>query len=191
MKYRWEIINWLIEKRGYKSYLEIGVKYGDCFNRVECDTKIGVDIKPLIVGKNILKMSSNEFFAHSVGQLDIIFIDGDHHEEQVDHDIQNSLKRLAPGGTIVMHDCDPKKKVDTNPAWNGTVYKSFLKLRHTNLGLKMFVVDVDWGCGVIWRGSQKPLDIPENPTWEEFDRNRVEWLDLITVDEFTRRINES
>jgi len=100
MKYRWEIINRLIEKYGYKSYLEIGVKDGVCFSSVICTRKTGMDIKPLIVKSGVYKMSSDEFFDKQQGQkkFDIIFIDGAHHEEQVDQDIQNSLKSLADGG---------------------------------------------------------------------------------------------
>ncbi len=40
---RYEIINILIARRGYKSYLEIGVDQGDCFNKVKCEKKVGVD----------------------------------------------------------------------------------------------------------------------------------------------------
>lgn len=196
MKHRWEIINWIIEKRGYESYLEIGVKDGVCFNRVKCDNKYGMDIKPLIVNPNVKTMSSDEYFK-TMSQLkfDIIFIDGDHHEEQVDRDVQNALKCLSAGGTIVMHDCDPKEKEYANyerkPGqilWSGTAYRSFLKLRRTNPNLKMFVVNVDWGCGVIQFGKQELLDIPESPTWDEFDENKVLWLNLITIDEFMRKI---
>ena len=196
MKFRWEIINWIIEKRGHKRYLEIGVKDGVCFNRVKCDHKYGMDIKPLIVNPNVQTMSSDKYFESMPAVLfDIIFIDGDHHEEQVDRDIQNSLRCLSANGAIVMHDCDPKEKQFANYerkpgqiVWSGTAYRSFLKLRHTDPGLAMFVVDIDWGCGIIQHGKQKLLDIPENPTWEEFDRNKVSWLDLISVEDFKRRI---
>lgn len=196
MKYRYEIINHIIEKRGYKSYLEIGVKDGVCFDRIICRGKWGMDINPLFVNPNVKKMSSDDYFAMTRGvEFDIIFIDGDHHEEQVDRDLWNALRCLAPNGTIVMHDCDPKDaKYATHEReadqiiWSGTAYKSFLSMRRSNPGLTMFVVDIDWGCGVIQRGEQTLLDIPEHPTWDEFDANKTSWLNLINVEEFMRRI---
>ena len=196
MKYRWEIINLLIEKHDYERYLEVGAKDGVCFNRVKCAHKYGIDIKPLIANPNVQTISSDEYFRTTPFVLyDIIFIDGDHHEEQVDRDIQNSLKCLASNGTIVMHDCSPKIAAHAAPErkegqvlWSGTAYKSYLKLRRTDTELEMFVVDIDWGCGIIRHGCQALLDIPDDPTWDEFDKNRKGWLGLITVDEFNRRL---
>ena len=195
MKYRWEIINRLIEKYGYKSYLEIGVKDGVCFSRVNCGLKTGVDIEPLILGRRIVSMGSDEFFSLTPSKYGIIFIDGDHHEEQVSRDIQNALKHLKPGGTIVMHDCSPPDKKYANAEreegqvlWSGTAYRSFLKLRHTDPDLKMCVVDIDWGCGIVQRGEQKLIDIPSDYTWYDYDTNRVKWLDLISIEEFQRRL---
>jgi len=189
IKYRWEIINWIIEKRGYKSYLEVGVKKGECFNRVICDMKTGMDIKPRTVGERIYTMSSDAFFNGSHGQekFDIIFIDGDHNEEQVDRDILNSLKSLAPDGTIVMHDCNPPTEEYIEEYANGTVYRSFLKLRCTDAELEMFVVDIDWGCGVVQRGEQELISVPANYTWEFFDKNRTELLNIISIEEFQGR----
>lgn len=196
MKYRWEIINYLIAERGYKKYFEIGVKDGTCFNQVKCAKKYGIDIKPLIVNPHVKAISSDEFFETTPSiLLDIIFIDGDHHEEQVSRDVHNSLKCLVPNGTIVMHDCNPKVAEHAAPErkegqilWSGTAYRSYLKLRRTNPEIAMFVVDIDWGCGIIQHGCQNLLDIPDDPTWDEFDEKRVSWLDLVTVDEFKRRI---
>jgi len=196
MKYRWEIINRLIEKHGHKRYLEIGARDGVCFTRVKCDNKFGIDINPLLINPNVKAISSDEYFETAPSALfDIIFIDGDHHEEQVDRDIQNSLKCLAANGTIVMHDCNPKIAAHAAPErkegqalWSGTAYKSYLKLRRTDPELEMFVVDIDWGCGIIRHGCQALLDIPADPTWDEFDANRTSWLNLIQIDEFMRRI---
>lgn len=196
MKHRWEIINWLIEKRGYKRYLEIGVKDGVCFNRVKCESKTGVDIKPLIVGKNIHTMSSDQFFEgpHWDELFDIIFIDGDHREKQVLTDLSNALSALDERGAIVMHDCNPKMEAyatsergENQPLWSGTAYRAYLRYREYDERLAMCVVDIDWGCGVITFGGQTPLKLPFLYQWEEFDENRVEWLNLISVEDFRRK----
>ena len=43
-------------------------------------------------------------------KYDIIFIDGLHHNEQVLKDVENSLKHLSEGGSIVCHDCLPSEE---------------------------------------------------------------------------------
>ena len=123
---RYDIINWLIEKYGYNSYLEIGVAQGECWKNIVCQNKYGAEPD----GEQLLKIpnhenggvidtvTSDEFFSNfksKDGQkpkwlhdyFDIIFIDGDHHEGQVIKDIHNSLEHLYDGGTIVLHDCNP------------------------------------------------------------------------------------
>lgn len=43
---RWDVINHLIKKNNYKSYLEIGYYKGWSFDRVECERKTAVDPNP-------------------------------------------------------------------------------------------------------------------------------------------------
>jgi hypothetical protein len=51
-------------------------------------------------------------------------------------DVTNALRVLEPGGTIVMHDCNPQHEASAHhetppPAsfWNGDVWKAFVRLR--------------------------------------------------------------
>ena len=86
-----------------------------------------------------------------------------HLEKDVDVDITESLKILNKGGLIVMHDCNPPTEQHQleSPVlgqWNGTAWKSFVKLRFLNENLKMYTIDTDWGCGVIMKGKQSKLD---------------------------------
>ena len=107
---RIEIIQELINKHGYKNYLEIGVRDGSCFNAIKCESKDGVD--PDLSSAATVKLTSDEFFKRWEAEkevpawykFDIIFIDGLHHADQVEKDIDNSLKYLNEGGIIVMHD---------------------------------------------------------------------------------------
>lgn len=166
-----DIINYLINKYNYNSYLEIGIGTGESYLRVNCKNKECVD--PFekgnpdgnnseavneFVEKNILtyKMTSDKLFEtiDSDKKWDIIFIDGLHVEEQVDRDILNSLRHLNPGGKIVVHDCLPARKthqlgINERPygTWNGTVWKSIPKL--ALLGIDYHVVNTDMGCCVI------------------------------------------
>jgi len=49
---------------------------------------------------------SNGFPEYITGRYDFIFIDGDHSESGVRHDLQEAYEYLAPGGTIIMDDLD-------------------------------------------------------------------------------------
>ena len=103
-KSRLEIVQNIINKKNYNSYLEIGTFKDELFGFVKCKNKIGVDP---VWGGNVKKTSDN-FFAENTQKFDLIFIDGLHHYEQVKKDIINSIKFLNKGGIILMHDCMPK-----------------------------------------------------------------------------------
>lgn len=199
--YRYDIINELIKTKGYKSYLEIGVRDGQCFEQIECQHKIGVDPNPTS-GHTTHIMTSDEYF-HQLGQtdkFDIIFIDGLHIHDQVDKDIQNSLEHLNEGGTIVLHDCNPPTifhaldyPVFTHPAngdWNGSVYLSLIKLRIKNHNIKLVTVDTDWGVGLLTKESSAPVaaHLISDVNWSFFDSNRQEILDLISPADFLKNL---
>ena len=54
--------------------------------------------------------------------------------------------------------------------------------------LSMCVVDTDYGCGIIRRGKQETSSVREI-TYDEFDKNRVQLLNLISAKEFMNRLN--
>lgn len=185
---RIELINSLITKNGYTKYLEIGVRDGECFNAIKCESKVGVD--PDKNSKATNHVTSDYFFENNPDKFDIIFIDGLHHADQVEKDIINSIACLNEGGTIVMHDCLPtSKRMQEIPElvgeeWTGNTWMAYLKMRVTRADLQMHVVNTDWGLGIITRGSQTPLAIDYLPTYEQFDANRNEWMNVIDVEQF-------
>lgn len=176
--YRWDIINALIEKNNYQSYLEIGYYKGWSFDQIYCTKKVAVDPNPCKTPEQeglpygsvqpvgdyvhglIVKLTSNHFFEEEEkwigyegsGSWDIIFIDGLHESEQVYRDIKNSLKHLSPNGTIVLHDCNPPTLAHTTTGvdgcWTGDTWKAFVKFRALYSNLT-YCVDTDWGVGVI------------------------------------------
>lgn len=196
--YRIELINSLIKKFNYETYLEIGIRGGVTFRAVNCKYKTGVDPR----GNPTFKMTSDEFFKLNLERstFDIIFIDGFHTAEQVLKDFQNSLLYLNENGTIVLHDCnphaeylqldidDPKRQV----AWCGTVWKAIAELRHIRGDLSIFVVDIDHGLGVIRRGRQElyfDKDFPESLNWQYLVNHRKELLNLISVEGWQESIS--
>lgn len=211
---RTEIINSFIKKYDYQSYLEIGLGSGLNFTWIHAFDKIGVDPSNEYQ-YTTYRIPSDEFFNTIQPTLnkkyDIIFVDGLHTAEQTYKDVMNALLHLNQGGTIIMHDCNPpteghQKVPQSQRDWNGDVWKAFYKLRtldwnyDNNKFWNLFTIDTDWGCGVIQNITQdfnfKFKDdnftiIPyEELTYNFFDKNRKDILNLISIDEFKEYIGK-
>ena len=158
--------------------------------------------------------TSDEYFAEIRYQqkFDIIFIDGEHLEAQATRDINNSLKHLSEGGTIVVHDCNPPlancatkeprvfvRYGDTPEyaLWNGTTWQAFVRTRLFNREVTTMCVDADWGCGIIRRGPWIPWDgelddeaiFRQKFNYDVFAERRGEYLNLITPKQFKEIYN--
>jgi hypothetical protein len=190
---RWDIINALIKKNNYKNYLEIGYGNGDNFKLIDIDTKTGVDPNP--EGHVDYRLNSDAFFniakQNNLGPYDIIFIDGNHNSAIVRNDLKSSLEFLSDNGTIVMHDCNPTTEkmqrcdILVTDFWTGDVWKVFAEYRINRTDLKMFVVDTDFGCGVIQFGNQETYKSETTDlSYDYFDKNKKQLMNLITIEEF-------
>lgn len=207
---RTDIINYLIRKYNYKSYLEIGLDTGVNYEHVQCDSKASVDpffredhengrdlqfdsdipqrIKDLLT----YRLTSDCFFEQNTKTYDIIFVDGLHLEAQVGKDIINGLKVLNPCGIIVVHDCLPGSELmqevpRKTGAWNGSVWKAVYEL--IQQGLDIQVVDTDWGCGLIkYCDNLELLHYPKTSemTWADFSQNRNEMMHVISKEDFLK-----
>jgi hypothetical protein len=183
---RTEIIQTLINRSGAKKYLEIGIGNGRNYRNIKCDYKTSVDI--INFDGNHYKMPSDKYFTENNEKYDVIFIDGKHESEQVYRDIINSLKILNNGGYIVCHDMLPENENMQLPfidqeEWTGDCWKAWIKIRQQRDDLNMFVVNVDYGCGVIYKGAQELLP-GVNLTYDEFVKNKNTWMNIITLSEF-------
>ena len=193
---RTQIINEFIKRFNYTSYLEIGVKITqDNFDHIKCVMKTGVD--PCVGTDKYTnphkgyQMTSDVYFQTLAEDIkfDLIFIDGLHTHEQVNKDIQNSLKHLTENGTIVLHDCSPRDKDFEVRHRCGTVWRAFYEARKT-YDIDAYVVDTDLGCGVMRKGGTKLVDTLNSSTLDFtfLDSNRVEVLNLISVDDFKQKL---
>ena len=194
------ILQSFINKNNYTSYLEIGIDNGALFKKIQIPLKESVDPAQgqYSHASPTYKMTSDDFFEqYKDKKYDIIFIDGLHESHQVDRDIKNSLKCLNEGGKIVLHDCSPLSKIaETVPrpgpgVWNGDVWKSIVKFNFNNYqNYNSYVIDTDHGVGVIERGVGKcNYKLPQDLNYEWLELNRKSALNLISKDEFSRRIS--
>jgi hypothetical protein len=194
---RTAILNTLIEKFNYQSYLEIGQGRKQAnFDWIQCKTKTGVD--PNRTLEAAYTLTSDEFFAINKNSFDLVFIDGLHHADQVERDILNALKVLNNKGTIVVHDCNPKtEEMQIVPrqqtVWTGDVWKTWVKLRATRPDLNMYVIDVDFGCGIIQKRDRtmEPIRANRQMSYSDFAKNRKKLLNLIEVADFLRNLKNS
>jgi hypothetical protein len=224
---RWDIINHLIKENNYRSYLEIGYYKGWSFDLVKLShNKTAVDPNPsktsyqesLEYGKidhtwccdelglpemnydyKVIKLTSDDYFSKIKEDRtwDIVFIDGLHESSQVERDIQNSLKHLSEGGTIVLHDMLPPTLEHTTTGkhgnWNGDCYKALLKfVNEDKFGrYTVRIVDTDWGCGIIqkstialermWKDDEYNKAIND---FNYFQENKDKLFNIITPEEF-------
>jgi hypothetical protein len=189
---RSDIINILIKKFNYSSYLEIGTFNKQLnFNLIQCKSKICVDPNPST--QPTFAMTSDDFFIQNTQTFDIVFIDGLHLHEQVFKDITNSLKVLNKNGTIVCHDMLPGKEImqvrDPQTlyfGWTGDCWRAFFKCKSLFNNLDMCVVNVDNGVGVIREGKQELISVPENLDWQYFCNNK-DLMNVISIEQFKNK----
>ncbi len=150
-------------------------------------------------GTLFFRMTIDAFFrgpGRRLGPFSVVFVDGLHTAEQSHRDIVNALSVLEDGGVVVVHDCNPESAAAAAPTlaealsmpghlhrWNGDVYRTIVRLR-TRRDLRVVVVDVDEGVGLVARGANEaPLDLSEDEidalTYADFAANRRQLLGLV------------
>ena len=188
--FRWDLIDYLIQKNKFENYLEIGCDDDQLFSKVNIKNKIGVDP---VSGGNIRK-KSDDFFSSNKDKFDLVFIDGLHIYEQVKKDILNSLKFLNENGIILVHDCMPdslsKQAVPRyKMKWNGDVWKAIVDLRQRE-DLDIFTCEIDQGIGIITKrknSSMLKLNKPvKNLKFKDYYYNYKEYLRIIKLTDFKK-----
>ena len=217
---RMDIINKLIEKYNYKNYLEIGLNNGKCFKQIKCKHKESCDPfiydverdhkyfeqdKEAVFEDGVLRkeiadlctymMTSDEMFEKNNKKYDLIFIDGLHERHQVIKDIKNALKHLNKKGHIVIHDCLPQEYDHQvvpriSGLWNGDVWKVLPYIK--SKGVKFYVIDTDFGCGVIpYQDIDFDIEDFDYDYYEYFGdiEKRNELLNVKSVREFKKDVS--
>jgi Methyltransferase domain len=166
-----------------RSYLEIGVRRGECFHEIEAETKVGVDpeftFRPPIraslrkllrrrTGAFYFRMTSDAFFtgpARRFPPFDVVLVDGLHTYAQSYVDILNAVRVLDEHGIVVVHDCNPAsaaaaaptlEEAMETPGFNGDWNGDVYKALiriRTHGDLRASVIDSDQGLGIVRRGA--------------------------------------
>lgn len=130
---RKQLIQDIINRKKFTTYLEIGVFAGGVFFPVKAKRKIAVDPE-FTFGKfkrtkKILKnlsnlnasyyeMPSDDFFRDHASRLfqnkpiDLCLVDGMHEYQYALRDVENTLNFLQQDGVIIMHDCNPSSAAE-------------------------------------------------------------------------------
>ena len=209
MKNQADLINFIIEKYKFDSYLEIGVYIpANNFDKIKVALKHSVDNNRDGYGLYTHWMDSDYFFENYVKdqKYDVIFVDGMHTAKQSYKDVINSINCLNDNGFIIMHDCNPELEEHTisynefkinsekwgnvyKGDWNGDVYKAFIQLKNELKDWSCFCINSPVYCGIlternILKNIQAENIDTKNITWEIFNKNRKELLQIISAEEF-------
>ena len=189
---RYQIIQEIILKKQYKTYLEIGCFAGEVFNKIKIEKKIGVDP----VSGGTIKKTSDDFFKNNQEKFDCIFIDGLHEFHQVKRDINNSIKYLNNDGVILLHDCLPNNVYDQAMPrcqynWNGNVWKAIVECRTRN-DIDVYTCYADNGIGVIFNRKNSDrlnlnMDDFSKLNFKDYFHNHKKFMKIITYDELLKK----
>jgi SAM-dependent methyltransferase len=188
---RFDVLQAILETRKGNTYLEIGLGSGSPIMRLDARRKFGVDpvlprvkrrlqchLRDLARGRRtrFFGMTSDAFFARHAARfastpVDLAFVDGLHTAEQAYLDVEHCLRYLAPGGIVVMHDCNPPSAQAATPLpdlagqvdhdWYGDVWRAVVRLRATRPDLAVFTLDCDCGLAVVTRAAaEASLGLP-------------------------------
>lgn len=185
LKTRTEIINAYISENNYKTYLEIGVNRGHNLREIKIENKTGVDSDPGTKKyvPECLIMPSDIFFKANTRKYDIIFIDGLHLADQVQRDIENALNVLNKNGTIICHDMLPPDEAHQSvprrqAQWTGDCWKAWAAIRSKRNDLSMYVLDTDYGCGIINFGEQELISF-DCLDWKTFREKKHYLMNIL------------
>lgn len=181
-----DIITYLSELRGYRTYLEIctpttGNKFAKidqskfdvchrlmyrCPENFEDGLKIDFRTPDLDTTQCIVRARRSSL------HYDIILVDPWHEYGSSYRDIETALSLLSDKGSIVVHDCMPPTADIISPtwipgAWCGVTFMAYIDFVTRNKQLEFRTVDTDYGCGIIQRSdaiqeNRVPLSVLES-----------------------------
>ena len=186
-----------------RSYLEIGVRKGKTFEKVQAFRRVGIEPAPqfsirMPPGSVLLAGYSDEclgILADEGIEFDVVFIDGLHEFEQVTRDFFASLHLLKKSGVIVLDDVWPRDSMSATPTltehisrtqageiklpgWHGDVWKLVALISSQFASLTVEIVGgIGNAVGVIRfsdDGIGEDFSLPDNQVLARFKRMDIE-----------------
>ena len=169
-----DIIHFLSDLRGYRSYLELATSMtGNEFAKIDqsrfatCHRLMYQCPDDFDDGLRIDFRAAGPDTADCVADIkarglsyDIILVDSYHEYALSYRDTEDALGLLAPGGTIIVHDCLPPLGDDTivcptrvPGAWCGVSFMAYVDFVTRTAGVDYVTIDTDYGCGIIRRST--------------------------------------
>jgi hypothetical protein len=165
-----DLVNHLGELHGHRNYLEICTAVsGYRFSEIDRDIfavrhRLGYRGSALHSDGSAYDFSTealdssecvSEIRARGL-QYDVILVDSWHEYETSFRDLNDAVSLLSGNGTVVVHDCLPKREdlvqmPFKGGEWSGVTYRAFLDFA-IQRALDYRVVDTDFGCGIIRKG---------------------------------------
>ena len=182
-----DLINWLLARREYRSYLELstvttGLRYAEidrsylavCHRlmyRCPPDYADGLPIDFRSVGLDI--SDCVRVIRERGYRYDIILVDPLHEYGASMRDLTEALSLLTDRGTLVVHNCLPSTPELAVPnfiagGWCRATYRAYLNFVFARANLEYRTVDIDHGCGVIREKS----DLARVRAWWRTPRKR-------------------
>jgi hypothetical protein len=145
-------------------------------------------------------------------KVDICLVDGWHTYDCAIRDLICAYEILADGGVLVVHDCSPMTESIASPTfahgkWCGVSYRSYLDFVLTRDDLGYCTVDIDFGCGIIFKNRTIDMVRPavepklvaqwfdvhndDQLRFRFFSEHRATLLGLVSARNFVRRFNSS
>jgi hypothetical protein len=169
---KFDIALMLARKYGFASYLEVvtpttGGTYGQV-DRHQFSTRMRLMYRrpaEFLDGETIdfstQAESAEDLYLELINsgrRFDLVFLDPFHTYASSLRDIVYALQLVQPGGSVLIHDCDPPREEIAGPEfrpgeWCGVTYLAYLDTVLFDPGLCYATVDADYGCGII---SKKP-----------------------------------
>jgi hypothetical protein len=184
-----DIIKYLADLKGYRSYLEIcttatGHKFAEIdrskFDRCHrlmyrCPENFtdGLNIDFRVAGLDSRQCVADIHRRNL--RYDIILVDPWHEYATSYRDLTDALSLVTDNGSIVVHDCLPPTEETVSPtwvpvAWCGLTFMAYVDFVTRHDVIRYRTVDTDYGCGVIQKGRQSPNNRPSSAlleSWKE------------------------
>ncbi|MBT5229608.1 MAG: tetratricopeptide repeat protein [Methylococcales bacterium] len=176
-----EVLKHCHQKLKPKSYVEIGVESGKSLTLANPPTQcVGIDPKPQVVETisaphKIFALESDIFFQQhdllaelGCDHVDMAFIDGMHHCENVLRDFINIEKFSQPNTVVLIHDCVPLDTITSTRErntnfWSGDIWKVIPCLKKFRPDLGVFTIPAaPTGLGLVVKLNASSTVLEEN-----------------------------